>query len=299
MKHLVLLVIWTGVATAHSGDRLYPFFELTDEMLEKIDLHDGLIDEWYEIGEPTMTLLDFKTVTNFIPADPSNLDFRIWLAWHDESNRIYAAFIISDDEYKNTHDWSASGIRSHIDVHDSILLLLDADHSGGTGTRNETPIEEYAQFFGRTQRYDAIAQTVSGSIIGTNLVVRDRQPWHSLPPYADAGGGVAGENPTISVIEFYVTPQDGWGDNMEDTPFSELTPRQTIGFAPIINDLDPSDEEFGSDPIPWFPEPIDEWLALDFLERGEADIFLDGVLLPYQETVVESVTWGRIKASLW
>ena len=49
----------------------------------------------------------FKTNDDIIPLNPSNLDFRIWLAWHDEQNRIYVAFIISDDEYKNTHDWSS------------------------------------------------------------------------------------------------------------------------------------------------------------------------------------------------
>ena len=86
---------------------------------------------------------------------------------------------------------------------------------------------------------------------------------------------------------------------MDDTPFSELSARKIIGFAPVINDLDPSSDLSSTDPIPWFPEPIDEWLALDFLDRGEADIFLDGVLLPAQDTAVEAITWGRIKASLW
>ena len=72
-------------------------------MLEKIDIHDGLIDEWYEIGEPSMTMLDFKTFGDSVPLDPSNLDARIWLAWHDESNRIYAALVVADDQYYNTH----------------------------------------------------------------------------------------------------------------------------------------------------------------------------------------------------
>ena len=100
MNRFLILLILAGMAQAHSGNRLYPFYELTDEMLEKIDIHDGFIDEWYEIGEPNMTLLDFKTNNDFIPPDPSNFDFRIWLAWHDEINRIYAAFIVIDDEYK-------------------------------------------------------------------------------------------------------------------------------------------------------------------------------------------------------
>ena len=60
MSRFLIVLILAGVAEAHSGNRVYPFYELTDEMLEKIDLHDGLIDEWYEIGEPSMTLLDFK-----------------------------------------------------------------------------------------------------------------------------------------------------------------------------------------------------------------------------------------------
>ena len=67
MNRLLIVLILAGVAEAHSGNRLYPFYELTDEMLEQIDLYDGFIDEWYEIGEPCMTLLDFKTVRNFHP----------------------------------------------------------------------------------------------------------------------------------------------------------------------------------------------------------------------------------------
>ena len=70
-------------------------------MLEEIDLHDGSIDEWYKVGEPSMTLLDFKTFSDR-PHDPSNLDFRVWLAWHDEPDRVYAAFIIADDVYPKT-----------------------------------------------------------------------------------------------------------------------------------------------------------------------------------------------------
>ena len=298
MNRLLIVLILAGVAEAHSGDRVYPFYELTDEMLEQIDLHDGFIDEWYEIGEPCMTLLDFKTVRNFIPPNPSNLDFRIWLAWHDESDRIFAAFIVTDDEYKNTHDWSAESIRNHIDYHDSITLLLDADHSGGRGSRNETPAEEYPLIWGRTQWYNAISRTVSGPTLdGWLNRAPDGTPasWKISPPYGDAGGGVAGENPVVWIVEMYVTPQDAWGDSVEDTPFSELSAHQIIGFAPIIHDFDPS---IPNSPIPWHPEAVDDDGALHYLERGEADIFIDGLLVPAQETAVESVTWGRIKASL-
>ena len=71
MSRFLIVLIMAGVAEAHSGNRVYPFYELTDEMLEKIDLHDGLIDEWYEIGEPSMTLLDFKTNGDIIDPIPT------------------------------------------------------------------------------------------------------------------------------------------------------------------------------------------------------------------------------------
>ena len=35
--------------------------------------------------------------------DPADLDFRIWLAWHNEPARLYAAFVAADDSYWNTH----------------------------------------------------------------------------------------------------------------------------------------------------------------------------------------------------
>ena len=60
------LVLIMGIAMsvdAHVGDRVYPISELTDEMLAEIQLHDGSVEEWYElIGEPTLTLLDFASM---------------------------------------------------------------------------------------------------------------------------------------------------------------------------------------------------------------------------------------------
>ena len=296
MKPFIIVFMCTAIVSAHSGDRLFPIYELTDAMVEKIDIHDGLIDEWYEIGEPSMTLLDFDVLGGFEQPDPSDLDFRIWLAWHDESNRIYAAFFMIDDEYKNTHDWSAPGLGNRILLNDSICLLIDADHSGGKGSRNETPIAEYPIIFGQTQMYDVISQTVSGPAIGTEGPTIENQPWHFLPPYADSGGEVAGENPVTWVIEMYVTPQDAWGSSLEETLFSDLLPRQIIGFAPVIHDADPSENP--DDFTQWKPRLIEDPGVGEYLTRGEADMLVDGLLLPALGTAVEFITWGKIKASL-
>ncbi len=295
LSGLLVVLIFASLGEAHSGNRLYPFYELTDEMLRKINIHDGFIDEWYEIGEPNMTLLDFKTNDDFIPRDPSNLDFRIWLAWHDELNRIYAAFIVVDDEYENNHDWSGENVIPQIDLYDSITLYLDADHNGGKGfTDGYGTLGDRLPSYGETQKYDAISRTVSGPTLASEHSFL--QPWHTSPPYGDAGGNVAGENPFVWVVEMYVTPQDGWGDSIAEILFSELSANQIIGFAPVINDSDPSFDPDTS--IPWNPEGIDDEEAFLLLPHSMADLFLDGLLLPAQATAVESVTWGRIKASL-
>ena len=294
-------------ADAHSGGRVYPIVELTDEMLEQIQLDDGSVEEWFDlIGEPAMTLLDFQTHSNFRPPDPSNLDFRIWLAWHDDPDRFYVAFVASDDLYRNDHDYDAYGIRKNISSYDSIILTIDGDHSGGEGTTGNASEEEWMEVRGQTQRYDAIARTASGPLIsngiheGTGVF-----SWKLFPPYGDAGGGVFGEAPVISVIELYVTPFDRWGawDEIEETEFSDLAAGQVIGFAIMVNDRDRDQRD---EVLPWSPEAMEpsdpdygtetdiKWVAADF--------FLDGILLPAgsgpEGTAVESVSWGRIKASL-
>ena len=199
----LVLCILASVASAHIGTRVFPFYELTDEMLETIDIHDGSVEEWYQIGEPSMTLLDFKTPYGL---DPSDLDFRIWLAWHEESNRIYAAITVIDDIYYNEHNHSRDDAPgNNIFFYDSILLTLDADHSGGTGRKERFNYahEELLELYGSTQWYSVIAQTVSGPTIDNDIRISQENPlrnsigtpdpWMIFPPYGDAGGLVEGE----------------------------------------------------------------------------------------------------------
>ena len=292
------LAIMTG---AHSGDRVYPIPYLTDEMLEKVDFNDGSVDEWYElIGEPAMTLLDFRGEGGESP-DPSDLDFRIWLAWHDDPARFYVAFIASDDQYRNTHDYS---LGLPMRVHDSIALAIDGDHSGGAGASNSTTVEEWETLLGQTQKYCAIAHTASGPTLDDSATRSQTEAlaWTALPPWGEGGGGAAGENPTISVIELYVTPFDRWeGFHMpgEILP-SDLTAGQVIGFGITVVEVE--HDEDGS--LYWIPEAMSDEKDADssIVVHIRADFFLDGLLLSAdaepEDTAVESVSWGRIKASL-
>ena len=308
---ILSLAITAGPSTqarAHSGDRVYPIPELTDEMLSQIRLDDGSVDEWYDLtGEPTLTLLDFREPYNNRLPDPSNLDFRIWLAWHDDPDRLYVAFVFSDDLYRNTHDHNADFPRNAMSyLHDSIALAIDGDHSGGGGGTSSTPVEEWALIHGQTQNYEAIARTASGPILNDRFVLvhTGNFAWTIFPPYGDGGGGVHGEKPTISVIEMYVTPYDRWeglDSSPEETLFSELAAGQVIGFALIVNDNDTDQEDFRDS---WTPEAIQTEDPPTDIEFYRADVFLDGLLLSAdptdteEKTTVESVTWGRIKTAL-
>ena len=127
-------------AHAHIGDQIYPFFELLDEDLDRIDLTDGGVDDWYEVGgEPSLTASDFIWGTEYEPAeyDPSDLDFRIWLAWHQGSGTLWVAMERVDDLYVNRFEGvddlyvnvpGADAMK--LDSWDSVVyLMVDGDHS--------------------------------------------------------------------------------------------------------------------------------------------------------------------------
>ena len=300
----LLSFFFPALTWSHVGDRIYPVSYLSEDMLEQIDLKDGSIDDWHEvIGEPSMTLLDFGEI-DMGPPDPSDLDFRIWLAWHDDPARFYVAFVGSDDIYKNTHeyDFSSFSIDDFMNESDGISLVIDGDHSGGPGCNiYNCTLEEAVEIRVRSQRYDAIARTSDGPNLDDRFTRGQTEgfAWNTLPPYGDSGGSVAGENPTISVIELYVTPFDRWAyDDIEWSIVSDLISGHIIGFGITVNEFDPPDIGWG---VPWVEatQPVDHYWDMFSLK---ADGYLDGLLLPPPgETVgsaVESVSWGRIKAAL-
>ena len=305
---LLLFLVSHTHTHAHIGDRVYPIIELTDADLEAIDLKDGSITDWLDIvGEPTITALEFFALTRLESYHPADMDFRIWLAWHDATNRIYVAMEQADDIYINTYDRSRKNHLNMSGQDSSIGLSLDGDHSGGAYARvpccSDDPSQafEYAR---QAQLYTAIGGTIGEDPHVSISMLQNLNPgyeygnWYTLPPYADGGGGRLSENPVISVTEFYVTPFDHmvWSSE-EESLVSELSPGQTIGFAISVVDQDKL-----SVLSSYFSLPDIEKMTLD--QWKSSDSFLDGVLLgpggaipEAEDTSVESVTWGRIKAA--
>ena len=238
-----LLLGLVSSSRAQQSERVYPIFELTDEDVALIAIKDGHIDDWEEVvGEPTVTALDFRPNPRFAPYDPVDMDFRIWLGWHDATNRIYVAMQRSDDIYINEYSQDSF----YMVINDSYIdFAVDGDRSGGQFVNFlGLDEDEYRRLSCRdAQPYDAIAEAFDNApqVVITPLLQSwvGGEDWFYRPPYAEGGGGVAGENPTISVTEFYVTAFDRlvWNSE-EESVVSELYRGKIIGFSIMIIDMD-------------------------------------------------------------
>ncbi len=289
-------------AEAQESERLYPFIELTDADLAQIDVTDGSIDEWIDLlGEPTLTALDFQTDPDRAPYDPADMDFRVWLAWHGATNRLYVAVERSDDIYINNYDGSDAASPECVSMwgHDSsVNFRVDGDASGGKYAfyleEIEDPDERQLLNYQQAQSYNALGD-IGGS--GSHVCVggsRAKEGWFNLPPYAEGGGASFGEQPTLSVTEFYVTPFDRliW-NSPEESVVSTLSRGTLIGFYLAIRDYDVEGELAEGN---HFISGQDQGPGL-----SNADDFARGLLVgpggEIPDSAVESVTWGRIKAT--
>ena len=227
---------------AHVGDRVFPIPELTDEMLAQIDLRDGLVDDWIDVvGEPLLTPVDFA-LTSATPIheglvdapgtfNAADFDFRIWLAWHDKSDRLVVAGQFVDDIFVN--DPEGFGEFFFFDDYDVVRLHVDGDHSGPPYL-----VDGSETLHSLAQEYVSMAGVSNGSSIHL-CCEQNSGMWMIGPPYSDGGGLGFGENPTIWVVEFMVTPFDRilWDDPDGSTP-STLDAGETIGLSLSVEDHD-------------------------------------------------------------
>ncbi len=289
------------VAEAQESERLYPFVELTDADLAQIDVTDGSIDEWIDLlGEPTLTALDFQTRPDRAPYDPADMDYRVWLAWHGATRRIYVAVERSDDIYINNYSGDASSLCVSMRLHDSsVEFRVDGDASGGKYSFNLDEVNDLDEYRLLNDQH-AQNYNVLGDIVGSGSHVclgysRAKEDWFNLPPYAEGGGASFGAHPTLSVTEFYVTPFDRliW-NSPEESVVSTLSRGTLIGFVLAIPDYEAEGElargfHFIGGQDYWSGSP------------SNADSFARGLLVgpggELPDSAVESLTWGRIKAT--
>ena len=314
-RHFILLLNLTAVTAgvvplaAHNGDRVFPIRYLSEETLALLDQDDGTVEDWLDaVGEPALAPLDFNLISGsegtftFDTHDPGSLDFRIWMGWTPDG-RIHVAGQFVDDVYVNEYDplndpYFLPGF------HDSVILMVDGDHTGGKyfwGQTNE--LEEAVQTNRQAQHYESIAIAPSGgprvvlyyTSVGALTFGETAVDWMVQPPFARGGGGVFSENPTIWVTEFHVTCFDLLDHlNPENSVVSELAAGNTIGFNLAVSDYD--------------VEPFGRVAYYELINRGDdadldsADIFVDGLLLgpdeDFGDSAVESTSWARIKAAL-
>ena len=290
---VVSIIACSTAALAHLGERIYPIFEITDDMLELIDLEDEGVEEWEELWEPSLTTLDFtrevfdgRTSTREIVSyDPSDLDFRMWVGWNDTHNRLYVSGQFADDIYLR------EGTIRH--APDYMNFYVDGDHTGGnyhflTGDRYRDNYAQ-AQAYWVPYPWDRELPIEMGH---NSFGERYQSAWAGELPYAYGRNGAEGENPVVWNVEFYITPFALLDYDPEDSLVSELERGKVIGFYIKVGDGDMEDEAGNS-------YNLDEGVGNP---NWNADVFVDGVLLGLGEFVegsaVQPSSWGLIKASL-
>lgn len=281
--------------------------ELSDEDVARIDLHDTSVEDWLTVvGGPTLLATEF-VVARGPSYDPVDLDYRVWLAWHDATSRIYCAVERVDDVYLNRFRpdpkagaWSNPRFRGMWLQDSAVQLQVDGDHSGGLFTFMDSESLAEWQLISNSQAqfYIAISETFDA---GPAVAVNSASGWFDRPPYADSGGGVFGERPTISVTEFYVTPFDRlvWNDP-SGSVVSDLRANAVIGLIVSIADADdPQSVDAGTgqpiETVQSFPPAWGFYVDARFMA--------DGVLLPHGTSTGEAEhrppeSWARIKSGV-
>ena len=305
LKLALSLAGFLSVANAQPPDRIFPIVELTDRDVAEIDVTDGSVEDWENIvGEPTLTPLDFaKTLLRSY--DPSDMDLRIWLGWHDATDRIFFAMERVDDVYVNDFDREGESLSIMINHDSSVSFAVDADHSGGaqwSQSPEESP-EDWLQIPTQAQVFHALGEVFDGgSQVGLfPHSIHLSADWFSQPPFAHGGGAVVGGSPIFSVTEFYVTPFDRFvSTGPEDSDVSDLFGGKIIGFNVQVYDVD--DPRRNRETVHLLAAPPSHEFYQPLLLMS-ADDFADGVLmtpdgLSSDNSAVESDSWARIKAAI-
>ena len=287
----LLVVVLSGPSSAHQGDRVFPIYELPTSDLP--DLHGGTLVDWEDVlPDASLDYNDLNAIGDVTQVpEPTDLAVRVFLAWHNGSQRVFVGVEWVDDI---AFPGGPTG--------ESISVMLDGDHSGGVYRFFSR--EQYSKAEGKLLEQSQ-AQSYNVGVIpwpGTEESIvhpGPSFPWVAVRPWSDVGRVQKGESPSHVVIEMHFTPWDqlNW-EGPEQSQRTVLEAGKIIGFQLEVWDSD----ELQSILISTIGE--DSPSGATGAAAKNAELFADGELIPcYRDdcsgasTSVSQDSWGRIKAS--
>ena len=289
---LILLAI-SGSVHSHVGSIIYPIYELPGRSV--LDLRDGSTSDWDDfVPGASLEQLDFEAlaVGDAATMSPDDLTARVFLAWSADEQRICFAVERIDDAYVNLYE---GGDLRDIWQYDGVEFMVDGDHSGGAYNFEGCLTEDCAERVNfQAQNYQLLADSPDGR---TMNIVHAGKEWAARPPWADAGGGVAGEDPIhYSLVEAYVTPWDELSlEGPESSTRSQLEGGNIIGFQITLPDFDTKPGEYRG--YYTVAGQRQTWRVADNFVDGRLVACTDPGCSGYDLSSVGEDSWGRIKAS--
>lgn len=285
----LLLLGFKSLANGHLPDgKIYRAFQFPDHLTPVIDgdLNDWtLVDESYVIfTESFHNLIDEEEAE----VDPEDFSVRLMIGWNKAQNKLFVAAQVVDDIHQI--DRSPGTAAGQIFMDDDMEVFLDADHSGGQYANfRELSDDEQRRLNGAEANHFIIAGPPPDDDFFVNF---SAAAWYALSAGPYSAAAYALEGSTVINYELMLVPFDKV--NMDAVFLSDEHPleeSEIIGLNVEFNDFDARSMQFDA-----------RWsLSGAHNAPVESGRFTDLMLMPFESifhTEVESVTWGRIKASL-
>ena len=277
----------------HPDGVIYSAYQFPDHLTPAIDgdLSDwDLVDASYEIATGQFhDLIDPELEAG----DSDDFSARLKVGWNKAANRLYIAAQVRDDIHQVDRPVGSAAVRIFQD--DAMELFIDADHSGGQYA-NFTELSPAEQL--RRNGAEANHFVLAGPSPDEDFFVNfSAAAWYALSdgPYTGAAvefvgvlGGAGVTNYEVMIAPFDRVDINAVFQSVEHV----LQEGEIIGFNVELNDFDTHSELFDAK---W--SLSGQLNSFRFSER-----FADLILMPlegiFQPTVVEALSWGRLKASL-
>ena len=271
----------------------YRAFQFPDHLVPVID---GDLKDWEVVGDPYAILTgQFHDLINpeIEASDSDDFAARLMIGWNKAENKLYIAAQVRDDIHQIDRP---AGSATALFQDDAMELFIDADHSGGQFANfAELSHEEQLQRNGAEANHFVLAGPPPDKDFFVNY---SAAAWYALPdgPYTGAAlefAGVLGGK-GVTNYEVMLVPFDRVDVNAVFQSEEHLLQEgEILGFNVEFNDFDVHSKRYDA-----------KWsLSGQYNSNRFSNRFTDLILMPlegtFQVTAVESISWGRLKASLY